>query len=216
MPRSSTRRRSSGCRDRSGNTERRARGNERTETCDRRNQPRWPPSSTHGKMRLSAPSRAGREPERATATKPHPHHHICAVPDQRSQRVGLARVRSGRGDRRPRRREPFEAMPQASRVSSWLARPAISPDEAARIARWSSTTRWQSPARPGPAQRCAAQCRATGSWEHPPPLPCRVSGSWPACAPGSPGTRKPCRARCGRQTRSASTARETRESSGAL
>lgn len=46
LPPSSTRRRSGGCRDRTGYTERRARGSERIETFVRRDQPRAPPPST--------------------------------------------------------------------------------------------------------------------------------------------------------------------------
>jgi len=53
-----------------------------------------------------------------------------AVGEPSRQLVDLARDQPRRCDRRPRRREPFEAMPQASRVASGSTWPGISPGDA--------------------------------------------------------------------------------------
>ena len=53
-----------------------------------------------------------------------------AAGEPSQQLLDLANDPARRGDRRPRRRKPFEAMPQASRVASWSTWPAIRPGEA--------------------------------------------------------------------------------------
>ena len=55
--------------------------------------------------------------------------------------VDPASVRARRGDRRPRRRKPFEAMPQASRIAIWSTWPAIRPGEAIGVHAGASPSR---------------------------------------------------------------------------
>ena len=67
------------------------------------------------------------------------------------QLVGPAGDQPRRGDRRPRRREPFAAMPHASRVASWSTWRQINPGEATGAHAVAS-----------PSRRCRRRAEASG------------------------------------------------------
>ena len=89
--------------------------------------------------------------------------------EPRRQLVGLAGDQPGRCDRCPRRREPFEAMPQASRATSWSTGLAIRPGDAIVVHAVASHSRLcrrraESPAgRPGPGPTQAMRSAPTPS-----------------------------------------------------
>ena len=135
--------------------------------------PRWQP--TRAKRSATTPSRslqgdAAGEPSRQLVDlasvrpgrgdrRPAPLRALRgnAAGEPSQQLVGLACVRPRRFDRRPRRRKPFEAMPQASRVSSRSTWPAFDPGDSIGVHAVASPSRQCSRRTEMPAGRLGRQ-----------------------------------------------------------